>query len=642
MAKPTPNVSRLTIPALEAAVRRHNRLYFVEHRPEISDAEFDQLVELLKARKPDSPVLQEVGADVMPGERETVRHRVPMLSLDKCYSAEAAMEWAAKFAGDLIASPKIDGCAVSLHYDRAGALALAATRGNGLLGEAITANMRFVADIPQTIPLRDVEVRGEVYMPLSVFAAFAGAFANPRNLAAGAVKQKDPRKTAGYRLRFWAYDLLGLRVATEREKRERLERAGFPVVEWRLAPQERLQAVYEDFLARRDRYDFETDGVVFRVNEVAQQERVGSTIHHPRYAIAYKFQGDAGVTRLVEIVWSVSRTGTITPVGIVEPVQLSGATVTRVSLHHYGQLRKLGLAKGAKVLMMRRGGVIPNLESVVEAGREEIHAPARCPSCGAPVEQRDDFLYCTDARHCVTATLGALKHFMRVIDCEGFGDKLIAKCIAAGLLTDPADFYTLEAEQLVALERMGETLADKLIGRIRERRALPLDVFLRALGIPGLAKRTSQLLAGHFRTLERVRAATEEALNGLHGIGEVLAREVVAGLKAKRRLIERLLAHVTVTSAAAGRKAASGPLAGKSVLFTGTLLAMERKHAQSLVLQAGGSNASGVSSHLDFLVVGAGGGAGSKLGKAKALVDQGTALRILTEKEFLKLLKLPA
>ncbi|MBI2346206.1 MAG: DNA ligase (NAD(+)) LigA, partial [Deltaproteobacteria bacterium] len=363
----------------------------------------------------------------------------------------------------------------------------------------------------------------------------------------------------------------------------------------------------------------------------------GATIHHPRYAIAYKFQGDAGVTTLVDVRWSVSRTGTITPIGIVEPVELSGATVTRVSLHNVGLMKKLGVTKGAKVTMMRRGGVIPNLENVVAHGKEPIAVPRRCPACGARAELSDDFLVCTNAKRCVQAKLGELKHFMQVIECEGFGDKLLEQLVAAGLVDDPADFYTLQVKDLLQLERMGSALATKLTRHVAEKREIPLDLFLRALGIRELAKRTSQILAG-FGTLSRVMACTEEELASIHGVGPVIAREVVAGLRANEPLIKRLLKHVRVTSIQHAQKKERGPFSGRHVLFTGTLLAMERKTAQQLVEKEGGIAASGVSKSLDYLVIGDGGGTGSKLAKARELVVTGAELKIIGEKEFLKLL----
>ncbi|MBI2975051.1 MAG: NAD-dependent DNA ligase LigA [Deltaproteobacteria bacterium] len=634
----------MTISELEREVRRHNRLYFIEHKPEISDQEFDKLVEELKRRKPDSKVLAEIGSDVT-GRFKKVRHEVPMLSLDKAYDEKTMQDWAEKFEGDIIASPKIDGCAVSIKYDLEGVLVQGATRGSGTVGEDVTANLRHVKDIPQKIGLKNVEVRGEIYMPLSVFKRYRTEFANPRNLAAGAIKQKDPRKTGEYTLSFWAYDLLGEDSKDEAAKRKLLKENGFPVIEWKLIDKgvmsfkalgddnlSGIQAAFEEYLKRREEFDYEMDGVVYKVNLVSEQERLGVTAHHPRFGIAYKFQGDSGVTILRDVEWSVARTGVITPVGIVEPVELSGAFVSRVSLHNLGLMKKLGLSKGAKVMMMRRGGVIPNLESVVERGRgAEVETPKKCPSCGAKVEEKDDFLYCTNPKECVQAKVGELKHFVATVEIDGFGDVLLAKLYEEGLVTDPSELYELKADDLLRLERMGDVLADKLIRNIAARRELALDVFLRSLGIRELGKHTSAILAQEYGSLENVMKVTREELSAIHTIGEIIADEVVNGLKAKKPLIDKLLKHVKVLHAE--RKKKGGPFAGKLFLFTGSMLAMTRSEAEKLVKEKGGGIASGVSKTLDYLVVGDGGGAGSKLDKAKKLQAKGG------ETEFIKLVR---
>lgn len=624
----------MSITELEKQVRLHNRLYFVEHKPIISDYEFDRLVEELKRRKPDSKVLAEIGSDAKGGFKK-VKHDILMLSLDKAYDEKTMYDWADKFKGEIIVSPKIDGCAVSIKYDADGELVQGATRGNGSVGEDITANVRQVGAIPKKIKLKNVEVRGEIYMPLSVFKRYKEEFANPRNLAAGAIKQKDPNKTGEYQLSFWAYELLGAGAKTESEKRELLKVNHFSALEWQLINKSDIQNAFEKYLKRKDEFDYEMDGVVYKINDVSEQEEAGVTAHHPRFAIAYKFQGDSGVTILKDVEWSVARTGVITPVGIVEPVELSGAFVSRASLHNYGLMKKLGLSRGAKVMMMRRGGVIPNLESVVEKGHEEFKMPVKCPSCGSKVELRDDFLYCTNAKNCVQAKVGELKHFVQTVEIDGLGDVLLEKLYEEGLVTDPSEFYELKEEELMALERMGETLASKLIRNIQAKRELPLDVFLRSLGIRELGKHTSQILAKTYHSLEHVMEVSREELSSIHTIGEIIADEVVNGLKSKKGLINKLLKYVKVLSFE--KKKGTGALNGKSFLFTGSMLTMVRSDAEKLIEEHGGTIASGVSKSLDYLVVGDGGGAGSKLDKGKKLVNDGAGLKIITEKEFLNI-----
>jgi DNA ligase (NAD+) len=649
------------IERLESEIRRHNKLYFEKNKPEISDSEFDRLVEKLKKLKPDSPVLSEIPSEGTAREFKKVRHTSEMLSLDKCYNDDDLFDWASKFPaptkplpqGNLgliytpeahvIVMPKIDGLATELRYDEKGNLKFAVTRGDGVTGDDITANAKMIVDIPHKIPRGPVEIRGEIYMRLSVFKKYKEEFANPRNLAAGGVKQKDPRKTKEYALSFFGYDLRGLSLETEHEKFKKIESFGIPTVEYKKVKKdnESLREAYEYFLKKRDKHDYETDGVVYRVDSIAEQERLGVTAHHPRYAIAYKFQDDSGTTTLKDVEWSVARTRIITPVGIVEPVQLSGATVTHVTLHNYGLMMGLGLRKGSKVVMTRRGGVIPKLESVAEAGRgEKFAAPEKCPSCGEPTEIRDDFLYCTNKHGCRAAKMQELEHFIKVIEVDGFGEKLIEKLYDNGFVLDPADFYTLKKDDLLELERMGEVLATKLIGHIQEKKELTLEAFLRSLGIRELAKHASKLLAKTYGTLERLKAASEEELSAVHTIGPVIAKEVVEGLAKKKALIQKLLKKVSLIEGDAAPAAKTGPLSGKKFLFTGSLLAMERGEAEKLVEEKGGEIASGVTKDLDYLVVGDGGGAGSKLDKAKKLKDKGGKIEILSEAEWKKKISL--
>lgn len=635
---PDKNYTTMTVEELEQALRYHNYLYFAKNAPELSDYKFDRMVERLKKLKPDSPVLDEIPAEAE-GERAKVKHTSEMLSLEKAYSTEEVLKWADKFEGPMIVSPKIDGLAIEIRYNTEGRLELAVTRGDGIQGDLITANARQVGGVPDTIPKGPAEIRGEVYMQLSIFKKdYGDQFANPRNLAAGALKQKDPRRTRDYRLSFFAYDLRGTDDASEWEKLKKLQQWKIPTVESKKVDRDEVDDVYRYFLRCRDSFDFETDGVVFRADSMVEQERLGATAHHPRYSIAYKFQGESGTTTLTDVEWSVARSQVITPIGIVEPVGLSGATVSRVSLHNYGLMKEKGLSRGAQVVIVRRGGVIPYLESVVKrGGGAGFRAPHKCPSCGMPTQVRDEFLYCTNKGGCRETKISELRHFVDTVEIDGFGPKLLMRLYENGFVTDPAEFYDLTKENLLEIERMGEVLATKLTRNIQEKREMDLAAFLTALGIREVGKQVAKLLAKQFGTCQRLREASEEEITRIDTVGPVIAHELKEGFRKKEGLIKKLLARVTLREIQ--KTVVTGKLTGKKFCFTGSMASMSRSQGQKKVEALGGEAINSVSKDLDYLVVGGEGGAGSKLTKAKKYVSEGTKLKILPEQEFLKLIR---
>ncbi len=638
------NGKATAIAALEAAVRHHNQLYWDEDRPEIRDTEYDALVTRLKEVAPDSEVLREMGPTRPSGRLGSAFvHQERMLSLDKCYSPEDLASWANSFVGDVVAMPKFDGIACALHYGPTGRLVVAATRGDGRVGDDITVNALEIEDIPARIrgPGTKLEVRGEIYMRLSVFERFkAEGMANPRNLTAGAIKQKNKTKSAGYNLSFAAYDLLGVDDETQELELERLVVLGFPKVDYRVLPRDGLYAGFEEFSRLRPTLDYEIDGVVFKVNSLREQRRLGETSHHPRHSIAYKFQGDSGLSTLRAVEWSVARTGAITPIAVVDPVTLSGVTVTRASLHNAGFIGKLGLTMGATVTLLRRGGVIPNVEGVVVPGTEPIAIPNHCPSCGHVTIREKDFLFCTTPETCRRAVIGQLAHFAATCDMIGFGDSILEQCYDAGLLREPADFYALKAEDLARLDRSGEKIAKKLVAEVDKKRSLELSVFLRALGIAELGKHVSAILADRYPTLDAVLGLTEADLSSTHGIGETIARSVVAGLAEARPRIDALRRHVTIAEA---RREAGGvirPLSGKSFVFTGKLQTFSRSEAEQRVRLLGAAVLSAVNANTTHLVLGAekDGAKSSKQKAAERLVEQGTPIAILSEPELVALL----
>jgi DNA ligase (NAD+) len=659
-------ILKMSADTLVEAIRYHNKRYWLDDSPEIEDPLYDFLVERLRLLRPDAPILHAIGpAGAYPeGEGadsyqygEKAAHTSPMLSLDKAYDEATVAKWFEKFEGGAWASPKIDGLACSLRFGADGGLRLAVTRGDGVRGDIITENIKRVADVPAAIPGAgaEVEVRGEVYMPLSVFEGFKDQYANPRNLAAGGLKQKDPAQVAPYKLRFFAYDLLGdgAKVASETEKRDKLRAWGFqPVNATYVERVDALQAAYDSFLKTRFDLDFETDGVVFRADRLDEQQRLGSTAHHPRYAIAYKYQGEAGVSTLVDVEWSVARTHIISPVAVVEPVVLSGASVTRATLHNLAFLEALGLTIGAQVRMMRRGGVIPHVEGVVSAGSGPIALPTHCPECGSAAERRGDFLYCTGTA-CKAAQVGLLKHFITIIDCKGFGEKIIDQLYDEELVLSPADFYMLTADRMRGLERMGGVLAQKLVANVQARRVLPLATFLRALGIDSLGKVSAQWVADAFLSLSAVRAATEPQVAAIFGLGDLTAQGIVEGLRDRAHVIDDLLrfvevSDVTPADAATAAAAATAPFFGKKFLFTGALDTMPRKQAEAQVVALGASVPGGVQKDLDYLILGdadlakfQGGWRSAKLKKAEQYNAQGAHIAIIGEADFLRLLAAP-
>lgn len=658
---------------LEAEVARHDRLYHELGEPEIPDTLYDVMVERLRQLRPSSPILRRVGgqepeeADAQTtGDPERlevgdkVRHSVPMLSLEKCYSEQELHRFFERIEDDAVATPKVDGVALMVRYDTDGRLALGATRGDGRVGEVITENVRRVGGIPEQVPVGGIEVRGEAYLPLSTFRdRFAEQFANPRNLTAGSLKQKDPDRTAAVGLRFIAYDLLGTDAPTEEAKARQLRDMGFTPADGVRCTADEGQRVFERLSDERPALDYETDGVVFKANTVARHAVLGTTAHHPRWAIAYKYQGESGLTRLADVEWSPSRTGAINPVAIVDPVSLSGVTVQRISLHNLGIMERLAgqavaigdnpdhpLSAGARLLVTRRGGVIPHVEELLEPGHENLHVPAACPSCHAATRRQEDILLADHEDDCATTAQRRLRHFADVIDAEGFGPRLLEQLHDRQLATEPVDLYRLNRADLISLERMGARSAENLLNAIEARRALPLDTFLAALGNPGLGRTLARTLARQFRTLEAVRTASHEALIAVDGIADTLATSLREGLESLAPTIDALLSEVTVHPVDDEDTAPpDGPLDGLSFLFTGTLESLKRADAQARVRALGGGTPSTVTRDLSYLVIGdtdlarfEGGWRSSKLRKAELLQKQGQGPQIIGETRFLELL----
>src|SRR6266849_55533 len=628
------------IAELREQIHRHDSLYYVEARPEIADAEYDRLTRELReleARFPDlitgdSPTQRVSGAptDVF----KPVEHQIAMLSLDNATTADDLREFEARISRALpgtrfayVCEPKIDGLGVALLYRR-GRLARGATRGDGRVGEDITPNLKTIRSIPMVLrgPLAavdELEVRGEVFMPRAAFAklnrtlAEAGetTFANPRNFAAGAVRQKDPAVTARHPLDIFLYHLSradALAFATHWETLAALRAAGFktnPKVE-RYEALDAVIAYCERLEHLRDDLGYDADGVVVKVDALEHQRRLGSTTHHPRWAIAFKFAARQATTVIEAIEVNVGKTGALTPTAKLSPVELAGVTIRNVSLHNEDEIRRKDIRVGDTVLIERAGDVIPYVIQVVLAKRpadtQPFTFPSQCPACGGVAFRPTGEAYwrCTNSA-CPAQLKERLRHFgsRRAMDIEHLGDSTIEQLVDTGRVKDFADLYTLTGAEIGALDRFAEKSAENLVRAIGASRERGLARLLNALGIRLVGERVAQLLATRYGSLEAIAAASESELGEVHGIGEEIARSIVAFFKdpTNQRVIERLRAVGVVTSAPVAPEGPK-PLAGKTIVLTGSLPTLSREAARELIERHGGRVTSTVSKKTHYVV----------------------------------------
>ena len=667
-----------TSPVEEAAALRAQLLgwaeaYFERDAPLVPDADYDQAMRRLEALErefpdlatPDSPT-QRVGSAPLT-EFEAVEHRLPMLSLDNAFSAEDMDDFHRRVTerlGDGDAAyccePKLDGVAVGIVYEH-GALVLAATRGDGTRGENITANVRTISNVPLTLSGEDVppylEVRGEVVIPREAFermnaqarAVDEKVFVNPRNAAAGSLRQLDSRITARRPLAFTAYsvgvvegDLPGAHDAIL----QRLSEWGLPVSEY-------MQTVtgiaacddyYEALARQRDTLPFDIDGIVFKVNGMAEQEKLGFVSRAPRWAIARKFPAQEVSTQLLGVDFQVGRTGAITPVARLQPVFVGGVTVSNATLHNADEIERLGVQVGDTVVVRRAGDVIPQIVSVVEGStsdssteRVKIAFPCQCPDCGSDVarEEGEAVIRCIGGMACGAQLKAAIRHFAsrKAMDIEGLGDKLIDQLVDEGLVGSVADIFRLSQPQLATLERMGEKSSDNLLASIEQSRSTTLPKFIYALGIREVGEATARALATHFLELDAVLAASTDVLEGVDDVGPIVAHHIrgFASDERNQRVISDLLAlginWPTVTVASG-----EGPLAGTTWVVTGKLESMSRGDAEQRLRALGAKTASSVSAKTSAVL--AGPGAGGKRKKAEEL-----GISIVDETEWLAMLE---
>ena len=659
---------RKKVEKLREEIVYHNYCYYVLDQPEIPDAQYDRLMRELQKleeqypelRTPNSPT-QRVGAPPLE-EFEIFRHTTPMLSLANAFDESEARDFdkrVKKILGsssdvEYVTEPKLDGLAVELVYEK-GQFIVGSTRGDGVNGENITQNLRTIKTIPLQLIRKEIsvperlEVRGEVIMQLNKFRQLnrkreeieKPLFANPRNAAAGSIRQLDSKITAGRPLEIYCYGIGEVRGRTFKTHWEILET--FPKWGLRTNPNirrckhiEDVIEYYHEINEKREKLPYEIDGIVIKVDRLELQTRLGEISRSPRWALAFKFQPKQETTKILEIIVQVGRTGALTPVAVMEPVKVGGVEVSRATLHNQDEIDRKDVRAGDTVIIQRAGDVIPEVVQVITSkrtgGEKKFKMPSKCSVCGAEV-MRDEAIHRCIGLDCPAQLKGRIKHFAskRAMDIEGLGVKLIDQLVDKGLIKDIADIYYIKKEQLIALERMADKSAQNIIDAMEASKTKPLSKFLYALGIRHVGETTAEGLARRFTRLDDFFHLSEEGLMEVEGIGPEVAASVYQFFRdtKNKESIERLKkAGVTVIEPKVKGK---GKLAGKTFLFTGVLKAFGRDEARDLVESMGGMTASSVSKKVDFVVVGE--DPGSKFDKAKEL-----GIKTLTEEELKKMI----
>ncbi|MBD3379427.1 MAG: NAD-dependent DNA ligase LigA [Candidatus Omnitrophica bacterium] len=652
------------IDELRREILKHNELYYTKGAPSVSDSRYDELMGELKKLEAEHPEYDSpgspshtVGAPV-PEKFRKVEHTAPMLSLESVTDEEGARHFddtCARAAGektDYTCEPKLDGISIELVYEN-GMFARGSTRGDGRTGEDVTLNLKTIGTVPQRINSRNapalLAVRGEVMMHISDFQelnrkqAESGkdVFANPRNVVAGSMRQLDYRITAERKLRVYCYRILefsGAMPPTQWEALELLKEYGFSVSPniKRCGDIEEAIRYHHEMEKGRDSLDYEIDGIVIKVNSLKHQAALGTRTNNPKWSVAYKFKPRKEVTRVDNIVVQVGRTGVVTPLALLNPVEVGGVTVSRATLHNMDQVERLGIKIGDYVKVERAGDVIPYVSEVMigkrTGGEKTFRMPEKCPSCGTKLEKEDVFWRCPAGLACPAQLKETMIHYSSkgAVDIEGFSEKTVNLLYEKGMVKGISDIYRLKKEDLLALEGWKEKKTDNLLKAIEEARKVPLERFLCGLGIRNVGKHLARVLADKYGSLDKVMAATEEDLLRINEIGPEIAASIRHFFSREKNLkeIEKLRENGVVIQ---DRKSVGGRLSGKKIVFTGSLETMSRSEAQKMVEAEGGEALSSVTSETDLVV--AGEKAGSKLKKAR---EKG--VKVIDEKEFRKMM----
>lgn len=670
---------------LASEIQRHSELYYNYAEPEITDAQFDLLIQRLREIDPSNPQLEKVGADPAPGSVK-VEHIYPMLSLDKANTPQEIAHFVnitSAATQRFVVQPKLDGSAISLEYRR-GMLVRAVTRGSGTRGEDVTRNVRRIPNIPNRIKWRgNCFVRGEVVMLLDTYREnYAEVAPNPRNLAAGALRQKNPEsgKARAEDLRFFAYDVKFPEGASGEESKAPLnyihdsqilewlftmdiQPAGRFVVEADDSDEviELLISKTEEAIGSREEMPWEMDGLVIKVDELSKRPLLGETAHHPRWALAWKFPPEEATTVVMSVDWQTGRTGNVTPVARVAPVMVSGVTVENTTLHNPGEVERLGLKIGDRVMIVRRGDVIPKITKVIGQAtgtdlegrrhsdgtpfhetlpeRIDVEPPSVCPRCGTNLHSEGAFLKCRNSG-CPSRVVRSILYWCKSLEIDGVGEKLANQLVESGLAPELADLYRLSHADVLSLERMGEKSARRVIDQIQSKRKMSLDHFIASLGLPRIGPEIASMISKEITTIENFRnlvntwsSGGEETtdilprLVAIDGIGEIVARLFLDGSKSNWSQIEDLSSLLEITPMQTENRSI-GPLAGLTLCITGSMT-RPRKEVELLIRSAGGKVVSSVSSRLDYLI--AGDAAGSKLEKATRL-----QVSVLNEEQLMK------